>query len=193
MRVGLTFGQWTRINILYEAKTCRHQPPPLSQSMQTTDPDVELPGVDAIDTLVRKQRDTGELEEPLATSVLEYSLRLRPDLKYQGQGRSIPEIERMMYNDPLARVVDREFSRLRKQQSLLHQTPSSTSEQYSSLPYSQHDMASRSHGEVGAALAGDINSDLTSLQENSGDWWQVNFENFTQTILDHNDLFHVQI
>ncbi|KAG9240843.1 hypothetical protein BJ878DRAFT_523870 [Calycina marina] len=183
---------WTRINILYEAQTCCRQPGTPNQSMRTLDGDADLPGVDAIDTLVGKQRDTGDLKEPLATSVLEYSLRLRPDLQPQAIARSIPEIERMIHNDPLARVVDREFSRLRKQQSLMHQPSFSTNEQYSSSQYPQHDIASRAHNEVNTALAGDINLDLTSLlQESNADWWHINSENFTQTILDHNDVFDV--
>lgn len=190
MRVRLTILQWARINILYEAQTSRHQPPALSPSNQTIDPDAESPVVDAIDTLVRKQRDTGGLEEPLATSVLEYSLRMRPDLKSRGQGRTIPDIERMIYNDPLARVVDREFSRLRKQQALANQSAPSTREQFQFLLDPQQNMTSRSHGEVGYALSEDMNVGLMAcLQGNTQDWWQaVNFDEFTQTILDHNDL-----
>jgi hypothetical protein len=90
----------------------------------------------------------------------------------------------MIYNDLLARVVDRKFSRLRKQHDCLINRRRLHKSKFPSLPYSQQDMTSRSHGEVGSALAGDMNSELPSpLQENSGDWWQVNFDVFTQTSL----------
>jgi hypothetical protein len=151
-------------------------------------------GTDAIDTLVRNQRDTGELKEPLATSVLEYSLRLRPDIKSQEQGRTIHDIERMLHSDPLLRVIDREYSRRRSQQAFPNDTSLSVPESSPNPRFSHPNMASRLCGETLSPFSGDLNSTLPDvLQESNSDWWQVNFDDLTQTMLSHNDLFNLDL
>ena len=60
-----------------------------------------------------KHWHSSSVRRGLATSVLEYSLRLKPTLVKED---TINDIERKIYNDPLARIADRENSRLRPQQ-----------------------------------------------------------------------------
>lgn len=153
--------------------------------------------MDALETLAQKQRETGRLEEPLATSVLEYSLRLKPTLI---KDDTMNDIERKIYNDPLARIADREHSRLRSQQiptahpALPQEMMTTGSASYMPSPSSVTSNPVIQGQDLSQIFAGEqvLGSTLPNFsQEGGDDWWQSDLNTLTQAMRSHNDLFEI--
>lgn len=135
------------------------------------------------------ERDTGKLDEHLSTSVLKYSIC--PEVDSADPGKTNDDIERMIHNDPLVRLIDRENSRIREQQPFANPIntlssdclPSAAASHRSNRTFSFHeDPATASTGEDCCPVP-------SFLQEPSGEWWEVDFDDLTQTMLSHTDLF----
>jgi hypothetical protein len=183
--------QWARIHILYEAQTS-----PGQQSLPN-DRSTEL---ETLEELAQKQRDIGRLEEPLATSVLEYSLRLKPTLDNKVKEDTINDIERKIFNDPLARIADRENARPRPQQasSTLSGLPqdmiTTRTSNFMPSPSSMNTNPAIQSQDSSQMFAGEqvLTSTLpTFFQEGGDDWWQSDLDTLTQAMRSHNDLFEI--
>ena len=142
--------------------------------------------------LAQKERDTGRLEEPLATSVLEYSLRLKPVIRTEPREDTIRALERMIYNDPLARIADREYARARTQQGMPGSLSFPTSEDFPSTANHQSNLTSTFQEPEESVFSGELSSALPSfLLEGGDDWWQSDLDDLAQAIRPYNDLFDI--
>lgn len=139
-----------------------------------------------LDRLASERRDTGKLSEPLADSVLNYTLRrLKPDAKVDS--RAIQELEQSLHLDDLSHFMDVNSG-----------IPSQIAPAPMMRPDGQSYSAPADQGNVGsawAALSGNWDwmrsSQMPSLQgSGSGyDWWQLNLDSIQQPILPDDELF----
>ena len=138
-----------------------------------------------LDRLAGETRDSGQLLEPLADSVLDYTLRrLKPDAKFEP--RAIQELEKTQYPDDLSQLID-EDSTFPRQNSLVPMM------RLDGQSYS----AGVNQGNSGAARIPTVSgpwdrmgsAPMPSLQSSGYDWWQLGLDGIQQPILPYDDLF----
>lgn len=133
-----------------------------------------------------EERDPGQLTEPLAESVLEYNLRLRPTTNPNEQSCIPQELERVVQADQLAQFMDREFSPLQQNSTALRRAQGEPSIM----------MASSQGNNISTRLShfavpwDQVQPPAPSFLQGSGDdWWQVNLDNLGPTMLPYSDLY----
>jgi hypothetical protein len=180
--------QWARINILFEAQTFRIEPSCTADRPSSIGRPGETIDPDNTEMLVI-ERDTGKLDEHLSTSVLKYNIC--PEVDSADPGKTIDDIERMIHNDPLVRLIDRENSRIRQQQTFANPMNTLSSDHLLSAAAGHRSNRTFSfHEDPATTFTGeDCSPGPSFLQELSDEWWQVDFDDLTQTMLSHNDLF----
>ena len=169
----------------------RHRALASEEMAETTDPQAHLSD---LDRLASETRDIGQLSEPLADSVLNYTLRrLKPDAKVDS--RAVQELEKSLYPDELAQTMDKESDILQ-----MIDRDSNSQRQNLFAPMMRLD------GQSYSATADQGNSDISwippvsrpwnrmgtapvpSLHSNSYDWWQLGLDSLQQPILPYDEL-----
>jgi hypothetical protein len=110
---------------------------------------------------------------------------------------TINDIERKIYNDPLARIAERDNSRLRPQQVGAGLAPMSQditaagSASYMPSPSSTISNSMVQGQDPTQMFAGEPLPSF--LQEGGDDWWQsdLDMDTLTQAMRSHNDLFEI--
>lgn len=126
---------------------------------------------------------------------------MKPTLNAKVKEDTINDIERKIYNDPLARIADRENSRLRPQQVAAALAPmpqeisAAGSASYMPSPSSTISNSMVQGQDPTQMFAGEqvLGSTLlpSFMQEGGDDWWQSDLDNLTQAMRSHNDLFEI--
>lgn len=138
-----------------------------------------------LDRLATETRDTGKLSEPLADSVLDYTLRrLKPDANVDS--RTVQELEKTLYPDDLSQLM--EVNSIFPWQNSLTSMMRLDGQSYSG-PLDQ--------GNNGAARISSIpgpwermrNAHVPSVQSNGYDWWQLSLDSIQQPVLPGDELF----
>ena len=138
-----------------------------------------------LDRLAGETRDTGQLSEPLADSVLDYTLRrLKPDAKIDAC--AVQELEKTLYSDDLSQLLE-------SHSTFPPQNPSAPTMRMDEHSYS----AAAEQGNCGSAQIPPVSGPwdrmgaalMPSLQSNGYAWWQLSLDNIQQPILPYDELF----
>ena len=153
--------QWRRINLLYDDQVCRARPATVNESNENFAPqEAQLGDLDRVAGL---KRDASQLSEPLADSVLGYTLRgLRPDTTSSAYVTG--GVDTVLSSAELPHM---------RQSSVPHNVFANT----------QHATAETRPWEQLMAGA------LLQERNDSIDWWQLDLNNTQQPILPHVELF----
>ena len=167
--------------MLYAAQSS-HRPSASEGIAGTTDFQTHLSD---LDQLASETRDTGQLLEPLADSVLDYTLRrLKPGA--YADSRAAQDLEKMPCPDDLSQLMDEDSTLLR---------------QNLSAPVMRMDGQSQAvavdQGRSGSAWAPYVSGSwdrsgtapMTFPRSNGYDWWQLNLDSIQQPILPFDEMF----
>src|SRR4051812_4132393 len=88
--------------MLYATQMSRHRSAATSTTNFASDMDTPLSDLDEI---AAENRDMGQLEEPLADSVLEYGLR-KLTSKVHSESSSLQDLATLLYRDDLSQLLD---------------------------------------------------------------------------------------
>ena len=125
---------------------------------------------------------------------------MKPTLNTKINQDTINDIERKIYNDPLARIADRDNARLRPQQIVTVPIPqeivAAGSATYMPSPSSTTSNSVIAGQDSVQVFGGDqtLSSVLALpyfMQEGGDDWWQSDLDTLTQAMRGHNDLFEI--
>ncbi|KAJ9608820.1 hypothetical protein H2200_006591 [Cladophialophora chaetospira] len=175
---------WIRINMLYGAQVAG-----IRRLVKTnaSNSDERQAHLDELDELAGEPRDTGQLAEPLADSVLDYTLR-RLGPKEVVDSASIRVLEETQYSDELSNLM---YEGPKPTHAYLQPGPMREERNlYSSIPGQRH------HTQPVAAQVSDFWDRTRAPSEpfsnsNNLDWWDLGLENIQQPILPYEDLFNL--
>ena len=138
-----------------------------------------------LDRLARETRDTSQLSEPLADSVLDYTLRrLKPDTN--ADHGAVQELEKTFIPDELSRVMDEDSAS--QTQNLSVPTMRLDGQSYLAVGDQGHGGTARS-GRMSAPWDRTGTAIMPTLQTNDYDWWQVNLDSIQTPVLPYDELF----
>ena len=148
---------------------------------RTTDSQAHLSD---LDRLAGETRDTGQLSEPLADSVLDYTLRrLKPDAKIDS--RAVQELGKTLHHDDLSQLMEEEsaFPRPISSAPMMRMDGQS----YSAAVDQENSGAARIPT-VSGPWDRRGTAPMPSLQSNGYDWWQFSLDSLQQPILPYDEL-----
>ncbi len=163
--------QWTRVNVLYEAQLSRYRASLAEPLVGSAD---NLSQANELDQLASEPRETDQLSEPLADSVLQYTLRrLKRDV-HPGRDRA-KDGTKALYPDDLDRLMN-------------ETSPSASGSQRTSDPATtrfEGNSASNAYvvGASGIPAYGEWTAGtLMAMEQNNGglDWWDFGLDNGIQ-------------
>ena len=132
-------------------------------------------------------RDTGQLSEPLADSVLEYTLRrLRPGAK--ADSGTVQALERTVYDEDLSQIIHEDQS-LPKQSSTAPLVRMDG--QWDYLARDQSNSAGIQNFYIPGPWDRMGASSMTALQNDDYGWWQLGLDSLQQPILPYEELFNL--
>src|ERR1700677_3917209 len=167
--------------MLYRAQMSRHRALAGEELAGTTDSQAHLSD---IDRFAGETRDTGQLSEPLADSVLNYTLRrLDPDAKVDS--RAVQELENSLYHDELSQMMEKDSTVPR--QDLL--APMMRLEGHSHTAADQLNVGATRVPPAPGAWDRMGTVPMASLQSNGYNWWQLGLDSLQQPILPYDELF----
>ena len=138
-----------------------------------------------LDQLAGEARDTGQLSEPLADSVLDYTLRrLKPDAKVDS--RAVQELEKTIYPDDLSQLMDKD-STFQSQNSLAPMMR--LDGQLYSAATDQRNRGATRIPLVSAPWDQIATAPMSSLQGHGYDWWQFGLDSIQQPLLPYDEMF----
>ncbi|KEF52228.1 uncharacterized protein A1O9_11855 [Exophiala aquamarina CBS 119918] len=176
---------WIRINMLYEAQLSRNRNTPGDARAAPYNYRSDL---NDLDHIAHEARDTGALSEPLADSVLQYSLRqLRPGARFDRD--IVQELEKETYPSDLTQLLEYSVG-----------APSQSSTVVPAMNPERESMSTTSEaaaGTLGTMYHAAVSTDwirgsfFPNEQGNPYDWLQLNPDGFLQPFFSYDDSFDV--
>ncbi|KUJ09191.1 uncharacterized protein LY89DRAFT_763921 [Mollisia scopiformis] len=173
---------WARVNVLYEAQIARDRAR-INEGLE-----VSQDSLSDLDRLASEKRDTGQLAEALADSVMDYTLRrLKPDVKVDNAAAQ--GLDKVSYPNNLSKLMEENSGPVEQisstaQARLDDQIPQPRLNQASSgdgdIPYTSMSWAQMSIASTSTPL---LQSD------DSYDWWKLGLDDLQQPILSYDELF----
>ncbi|OQV04572.1 Fungal specific transcription factor domain-containing protein [Cladophialophora immunda] len=174
---------WVRINMLYGAQMSRRLASAREGMAGSTEPQAHF---SELDEVAGEPRDVGQLAEPLADSVLDYTLRrLRPDRAVLSPAAQA--LERQPCPDDLSQLMGEDSS------SSLN--PSSQSARpegpIPSMGLDQSNYLVSTAPQMVGGWDRMRTPTMQSLNNDGLDWWEVSLDNIQQPILPYEELFNL--
>jgi hypothetical protein len=178
-----TTCKWVRINMLYAGQMTRRLASAREGLAGSTEAQAHL---SELDEVAGEPRDVGQLAEPLADSVLDYTLRrLRPDRDVLSPAAQA--LESQPCPDDLSQLMDEDSSSSRNQSSQSARTegllPSVGLDQSNYLVSTTPQMA--------GSWDRMRTPPMQPLDNYGLDWWEVSLDRIQQPILPYEELFNL--
>ena len=167
--------------MLYGAQMSRHRGVAATETVHSADSQTHL---SELDHLAIQTRHVGQLSEPLADSVLEYTLRRLKPGAHSDLG-ALHDLEVPNFPDSLTQLMDESPTF-----TLPNATIPATSLNGNLFPSATNQGDGSDVPRVSASDAWQRTTPVAPVQYNGYDWWQFNLDNIQQPILPYDDMFN---